>query len=281
MVKYIELIRIKHWIKNILILLPLFFSQSFQIEHIMNSFIGFLSFSFISSFVYVINDIRDVDKDRNHPRKKNRPIASGAISSKKALGIAIIILLLAFILNFLITKTILNLSFLYLLIYILINITYSFGLKNIAILDVILLASGFVIRVYYGASIIGVEVSNWLFLTILNAALFLGLGKRKKELLSNKNVRNVLKEYDESFLNNYINICLTLVIVFYSLWAIEQESKYMFITIPMLMIIFMQYMLAYEKNEEGDPVTLLFQNKLLIGTIIIYGILMFINLIIL
>lgn len=280
MKKYLKLIRINHWIKNFLIFLPLFFSLSFQIESIIKTFLGFISFSFISSFIYIINDIKDIEKDRKHPRKKNRPLASKSISLKQGKIIACLLFILALLLNFIVNKRI-DSSLIFLMLYIFINIAYSFGLKNIAILDVVLLASGFVIRVYYGAAIIGVEVSKWLFLTILNAALFLGLGKRKKELLADKRVRDVLKEYDEKFLNNFINIFLSLVIVFYSLWAIEQTSKYIFLSIPILIVIFMKYMLIFEKNEEGDPVTLLFQNKSLICLILAYLIYVFICLVIL
>ena len=259
MKKYLKLIRINHWIKNFLIFLPLFFSLSFQTENIIKTFMGFISFSFISSFIYIINDIKDIEKDRKHPRKKNRPLASKSISLKQGKIIACLLFVSSLILNFIVNKRI-DSSLTFLMLYIFINIAYSFGLKNIAILDVVLLASGFVIRVYYGAAIIDVEVSKWLFLTILNAALFLGLGKRKKELLADRSVRDVLKAYDEKFLNNFINIFLSLVIVFYSLWAIEQTSKYIFLSIPILIVIFMKYMLIFEKNEEGDPVTLLFQN---------------------
>lgn len=279
MKKYLKLIRINHWIKNFLIFLPLFFSLSFQIENIIKTFMGFISFSFISSFIYIINDIKDIEKDRKHPRKKNRPLASKSISLKQGKIIACLLFVSSLILNFIVNKRI-DSSLTFLMLYIFINIAYSFGLKNIAILDVVLLASGFVIRVYYGAAIIGVEVSKWLFLTILNAALFLGLGKRKKELLADKRVRDVLKAYDEKFLNNFINIFLSLVIVFYSLWAIEQTSKYIFLSIPILIVIFMKYMLIFEKNEEGDPVTLLFQNKSLIYLILAYLIYVFICLVI-
>ena len=281
MKKYIELIRAKHWIKNLLIFIPLICSGFINAENVLNLIIGFFSFSFISSFVYIINDIKDIEKDKLHPRKKKRPLPSGKITKKRAILISIILLIASLSFNYIIYKEILNVSFYLLLAYMIINILYSMGLKNIAILDIILLATGFIIRVYYGASIINVQVSDWLFLTILNASLFLGLGKRKKELINNKDSRKVLKEYNESFLDKFQYISLGLMLVFYSLWTIEQDIKFLSLTIPLLIIIFMKYCLIIEKSDEGDPTTILYQDKMLLFLCLIYGISMILFLVIL
>ena len=281
MKKYIELIRAKHWIKNLLIFIPLICSGFINAENVLNLIIGFFSFSFISSFIYIINDIKDIEKDKLHPRKKKRPLPSGKITKKRAIIIAIILLIASLSFNYIIYKEILNVSFYLLLAYMIINVLYSMGLKNIAILDIILLATGFIIRVYYGASIINVQVSDWLFLTILNASLFLGLGKRKKELINNKDSRKVLKEYNESFLDKFQYISLGLMLVFYSLWTIEQDIKFLSLTIPLLIIIFMKYCLIIEKSDEGDPTTILYQDKMLLFLCLIYGISMIMFLVIL
>lgn len=281
MKKYIELIRAKHWIKNLLIFIPLICSGFINAENVLNLIIGFFSFSFISSFVYIINDIKDIEKDKLHPRKKKRPLPSGKITKKRAILISIILLIASLSFNYIIYKEILNVSFYLLLAYMIINILYSMGLKNIAILDIILLATGFIIRVYYGASIINVPVSDWLFLTILNASLFLGLGKRKKELINNKDSRKVLKEYNEAFLDRFQYISLGLMLVFYSLWTIEQDIKFLSLTIPLLIIIFMKYCLIIEKSDEGDPTTILYQDKMLLFLCLIYGISMILFLVIL
>lgn len=281
MKKYIELIRAKHWIKNLLIFIPLICSGFINAENVLNLIIGFFSFSFISSFIYIINDIKDIEKDKLHPRKKKRPLPSGKITKKRAILISIILLIASLSFNYIIYKEILNVSFYLLLAYMIINVLYSMGLKNIAILDIILLATGFIIRVYYGASIINVQVSDWLFLTILNASLFLGLGKRKKELINNKDSRKVLKEYNESFLDKFQYISLGLMLVFYSLWTIEQDIKFLSLTIPLLIIIFMKYCLIIEKSDEGDPTTILYQDKMLLFLCLIYGISMIMFLVIL
>ena len=274
---YVKLIRVKHWIKNLLIFIPMFFSKQINLDNILTTLIGFFAFSFVASFIYIINDIRDVEKDKLHETKKNRPIASGKISIKNASIFSVIIIGLAIILSIFASKN--YLSLILIVTYLLINMYYSFGGKNIAIVDVILLAAGFVLRVYYGASLINVKVSDWLFLTILNASLFLGFGKWKKELLNNKNSRGVLKFYNENFINQFMYLCLCLTIVFYSLWAIEYD--YMVITIPVLMTIFMQYSLLLETNTDGDPITLFYKSPLLIVSALIYSILIFILLVIL
>lgn len=275
MKNYIKLIRVKHWIKNGLIFLPIFFSLSLTKENIIATLLGFLSFSLMASVIYIINDIKDAPKDRNHPRKKERPIASGKVSIPNAITLAIVLLVASISFNYIATKTLFNSALICLFSYLIINTIYSFGAKNIPIIDVSLLAAGFILRVYYGAFIIGVPVSNWLFLTILNASLFMGLGKRRKELKIKDEVRAVLKNYNENFLINFMNICLALVIVFYSLWTMEQNNTYLFFSIPLLIIIFMQYMLYMENSDEGDPITILFQNKSLILTVLVYLIFMF------
>jgi 4-hydroxybenzoate polyprenyltransferase len=139
-----------------------------------------------------------------------------------------------------------------------------------AIIDVFLLSSGFILRVYYGGSLINIEVSNWLFLTIMCASLFLSLGKRKKELLVNKNTRASLKEYNEKFLNSFQYIFLGCMFIFYSLWTVEQNNRCLIFTIPLLLCIFMKYSLLLEREDEGDPTTILYSNKMLVLLCFIY-----------
>ncbi len=274
MKNYLKLIRVKHWIKNVLIFIPMVCAGIVTYDNILSCIGGFFSFSFASSFIYIINDIKDIEKDKLHPRKKNRPLPSGKVKKSTAIYIAVLMVILAIAINSIINNNFLNTSLYFLIGYIIINIFYSMGLKNVAIVDIVLLASGFVIRVYYGASIINVDVSSWLFLTIMSASLFLGFGKRKKELIHSKDSRKVLQEYNEAFLDKFQYLSLCLTIVFYSLWTIEQSVKYMYLTIPLLIIIFMKYSLNIEKNDEGDPTTILYKDKMLIGLCLLYGIIM-------
>ncbi len=279
MKKYTQLIRVKHWVKNILIFIPLICSGLVTYSNVITCIEAFFAFSFATSFIYIFNDIRDIEKDKLHPRKKNRPIPSGRVKKSTAMIIAILMIIISIIITTIVNGSIFNNSLYFLLGYVIINIGYSLGLKNVAIIDIVLLASGFVIRVYYGASVIDVLVSNWLFLTIMSASLFLGLGKRKKELISNKETRKVLQEYNEAFLDKFQYLCLCLTIVFYSLWAMERSVKYLYLTIPILIVIFMKYSLNIEKNDEGDPTTILYQDKFLMGLCLVYGITMLIILV--
>lgn len=274
MKEYLKLIRVNHWIKNLLLFIPIICSGLLSYSSLFVCIGGFFAFSFVSSFIYIINDIKDIDKDKLHPRKKNRPLASGKIKKSTAIYIAVLMIILAIIINTLINNNLINTSLYFLIGYVIINICYSMGLKNVAIADIVLLASGFVIRVYYGASIVSVSVSSWLFLTIMSASLFLGLGKRKKELINNKDSRKVLQEYNEDFLDKFQYLSLCLCIVFYSLWSIDHSVKYLYLTIPFLIIIFMKYSLNIEKNDEGDPTTVFYQDKSLMVLCLIYGITM-------
>ena len=279
MKKYLKLIRIKHWIKNLLVFLPMICGNVINQKNLYSTLLGFISFCFMSSFIYIINDIKDIEKDKLHPRKKDRPIANGQISKKKALIISLILFIISLTFNYLANMSLINYSLILLLLYLITNILYSLGLKNIAIADIIILTLSYIIRIYYGASLTNIIVSNWLFLTITSGALFSGLGKRKKELSYNKNVRIVLKDYNEAFLDRFQYVSLTLTLVFYSLWTIEKNVKYLVYTIPLLIIIFMMYSLNLEKNSEGDPATILYSDKILLLSCFIYTIIMIVILI--
>lgn len=281
MTKYIKLMRVKHYIKNLLIFLPLLFSGEITSLNILLTLLGFISFSFSSSIVYIINDIKDVEKDRRHPTKKNRPIASGAITIFQSIILAITLLIITiFILIYLSTFN--HFISIYIATYIFINIMYSLGLKNIPLLDVFILALGFLIRVLYGGALINVEVSNWLFLTVLSISFYLGLGKRRNELMAQdkigSNTRSVLKYYNKEFLDKNMYMCLSMTIIFYSLWCQDLNSEYIMWTIPLVLLICMKYSLNIESNSSGDPVEVLLKDKALILMIGIYSIAIFLTL---
>ena len=271
MKKYIKLCRVNHYIKNCLIFLPLLFVRKMFSPEFINVLYGFLAFSFISSVVYIINDVKDIEKDRLHPIKKNRPLASNQIKEKEALVIAIFLFIASCFFNYLASGLSISVFGL-LLVYLLINILYSFGFKNIVLIDIFCLVLGFLIRVYYGASIIGVKVSNWLYLTVMSAAFFLVLGKRRNEIFkSNEKTRKVLEYYSKDFLDKNMYMCLTLTIAFYSLWAIEQNIQYLIMTVPLIIFIFMRYTMIIEGDSHGDPTDILLRDKVLQGLVIIFG----------
>ena len=212
--KYLKLIRIKHWIKNGLIFLPLFFSGKFtELDNFTNTILAFLSFSLGASMVYIINDINDIENDRKHPTKCKRPLASGEIKVKKAYLILIIFAIATIAFNGLISIDKIT-TWLLLLTYLGSNIIYSFGAKNIALLDITILVLGYIIRIYYGAIVINVTVSNWLYLTVLFMAFFLGLGKRRNEIeKTGTKSRKVLTVYTKEFLDKTMYMCLGLTLI--------------------------------------------------------------------
>ena len=203
--------------------LPVFMRQSPFILSIRDgrNEADFLAFSFTASVVYVMNDILDRKKDALHPKKKNRPIASGAISVKQALfivaGLLIADILCLFCLPI---KTALTI-----LLYVLINILYSFRLKHIVLIDVFIIAIGFILRVYAGAYAIAVPVSSYIFMTTLFVSLFLGFTKRKMELQhSGATTRKVLKNYSDNMVTQYIVISVALTIMCYALYTLEPST---------------------------------------------------------
>ena len=271
---YLKLMRIKHYLKNLLIFLPLIFSMSFNnIENNINTFIGFILFSFVCSIVYIINDLGDMEKDKKHPKKCKRPLASGEVSKKEAYVLLIVLATIVVIGNILINTNIY--SIIILLIYLFLNILYSKILKNIPLIDVICLVIGFVLRVVYGASIINVEVSNWLYLTIISFSFYLALGKRRNELVAGTNTRDVLKFYNKDFLDKNMYMFLTLMIVFYSMWCVDSSNIIKFgnnliFTVPILMLIAMKYSLNIEGDSDGDPVEVLLSDRILMLLALIF-----------
>lgn len=284
MKNYIKQMRIKHYLKNVLIFLPLVFSGNLlSLSKFSQTFIGFIAFCMLASAIYTINDIYDVEKDKKHSSKCNRPIASGKIPIKKAWIFVAILLAITIILNFLASKSII--SILYLLVYLILNIFYSNGAKNIPLVDIIILVSGFIIRVLYGSSILDIEISKWLYLTIMSMSFYLGFGKRRNEILrqkeNSKETRTVLKYYTHEFLDKNMYMCLSLTIVFYSLWCIDTNtlnnlsSDVLIWTVPIIMLICMKYSLIIENNSDGDPVEVVFSSKFLLLLIMLYGLTMF------
>ena len=246
MKKYVKLLRVKHYVKNCLIYLAIFFSGNVRdISLFLKCTLGFISFCALSSGIYIYNDIQDYEKDRLHPLKKNRPIASGEISKENAWVLFLVCIVLTYSLSYIISETY---GFVCEAIYLILNLLYSRGLKNYPLIDIGILSSGFVIRVVYGGVITDIKLSDWLILVILSGALFMGFGKRKKEMDLNMNVRTVLGAYTDSFLNQSVYVCLTLVIVFYSLWTTNIDNNRMIWTIPFIIFIVFRYSLDREKR---------------------------------
>ncbi len=273
--KYLKLMRIKHYLKNVLIFLPAFFGGIlFNDDVLLKLLVMFISFSLTSSIIYIINDINDRESDKKHPIKCKRPIASGKVSVIDATILAVLLFFIVLVLLYSF-DLLFNPGTLLLLLYFVLNIGYSFGLKNIPLLDIIILVSGFVIRVLYGGISLDITLSNWLILTILTISFYLSLGKRRNEIQKNgSNSREVLKYYNKEFLDKNMYMFLAVTIVFYSLWAVDvntiiNTSNLLIWTVPIVMIIMMKYSMDIEGNSYGDPIEVISHDKILmlLGTI--------------
>lgn len=268
--KYLKLMRIHHYLKNGLIFAALACSgQLFNWGKLLAVLIGFVSFCALSSVVYIINDIQDKEKDAQHPTKCKRPIASGAVSVKQAWILSGVLLFIAAACNVVIFQPA---ATGFAVLYFLLNLLYSFKLKNVPLLDVSILVSGFLIRVIYGALVANIIVSDWLYLTVIAVAFYCALGKRRNELkrVQNGSTRAVLKAYSPEFLDKNMYMCLTLANVFYALWsmsettALHYNSQYLVLTTPLVLLITMKYSMNLESDSDGDPVDVLLHDKVLL-----------------
>lgn len=266
--KIIKLLRVNHWIKNILIFIPCFFNLN-MLEPIIffRTSVGAVGFSLMTSVIYIINDICDVKKDRAHPYKCNRPIASGAISLRMAVLIGVITFFTSVVFIFISCNYKLKLMvWIPFLLYIIVNILYSiFGFKNKPLIDIYILSLGFFLRVFFGATLNEIAISTWLYLVVIFGAIYLGFAKRRGELRDkNTNTkREVLKYYTDEFLNQNMYMALTISIIFYSLWC-SSNPQYPGIlwSIPMLLFIIFRYnYLVEQKSSSGDPIEVILKDK--------------------
>lgn len=278
---YIKLMRPFHWVKNLLIFVPLFFNgRILSISKVWLLIVAFLAFSFIASSVYILNDVKDADKDRLHPKKRFRPIASGKVSKKQAVIFWIFLFTISILLMGLIGNIVGSylVSFILPLIYLLMNLLYSNGLKNIPLVDVSIIAAGFVIRLYYGALVCGVTVSDVLLLTVISASFFLGFGKRRNELKKGTSTRKVLQAYNIYFLDKIMYVFISLTLVFYSFWTILKGRNLVY-TVPLAMLIVADYCLIIESDSsDGDPAEVLKNSKSLMCLLGVFILSMFVGL---
>ncbi len=276
----IRLLRVKHYIKNTLVFVPLAFTgDPFNPQKMIVCALGMAAFCLLASTIYIINDIKDARIDALHPVKKMRPVACGAISHNEASCYAITCLLGASLIliyigiHFCIPMT----SYVYVVLYFLFSVLYSFGLKNIPILDIVILMSGFLFRIMFGADIAGTYVSSWLYLTVIAGSFYFGLGKRRGELknVKRENSRKVLEAYNLGFLDKFMYLCLTMALVFYALWAKEYPKEDVVWTVPIVILICMRYSLDVEGASDGDPVEVVWKDKVLIGLITLFLVILF------
>ncbi|MBX3082997.1 MAG: decaprenyl-phosphate phosphoribosyltransferase [Anaerolineae bacterium] len=275
----IRTMRPKQWIKNGFIFIPVLFDRKISLNNpqpLINAMIAFGLFCLMSSAVYVLNDLVDVQRDQAHPKKKFRPIASGQLPIPIARIAAIILPIIAFggALFFNVPLAIV------IALYYLKDLAYSFYLKNVVVLDVLVLASGFILRIVAGVVVITVtNFSAWMYLCWGMLALFLAVGKRRQELVlmgsDAGSTRKILKEYNIDLLNDMLRMVMTGSIMSYSLYAIEARTSFggqlMIFTIPFMIYGVFRYMyLIHVKGEGGAPDEVLLKDKPLLASVILF-----------
>jgi decaprenyl-phosphate phosphoribosyltransferase len=291
----IELIKVSrpiHWIKNLSIFAALLFSGNLFIpEMYFRVILAFFSFSFAASATYIFNDIFDAQLDRLHPIKKKRPIAAGKISIPTA-SLMIIALLFA---SFLIATSLNTLFLLTLTAYLSMQAIYSLGLKNIPVIDILIIASGFILRVYAGAFVIDSHLSVWFLLCVISVALFLAAGKRRAEqgTLPEGNTRVSLTKYKRELLNSYVTMFGNAAWMSWALFSFFESptptlpvwlflaeisrtttiSKLLMITIPIVIFGIMRYEALIFENRSEAPEKLFLKDKALVFSVLLWVIL--------
>lgn len=283
MIQWLKLLRVKHWLKNLLVLFPAVFAgQLGNADVLLGAFAAFVSFSLAASGVYVLNDIRDVQSDRQHPVKKDRPIASGAIGVRAASVVSCLIMIASVLVTVAFAQQI-TLSLIWLMLYLALNVAYSLGAKNVPVLDAAILSAGFLLRVLYGGAFCAIAVSSWLFLTVLALSVFLSLGKRRGEIdRYGSAARASLSRYPKAFLDKNMYVFLGLGLAFYSLWIFERMGEpyleadlavwALVASIPIAMFACIRYSFDIERDDsDGDPVSVVLGDRALLALMAVWA----------
>lgn len=277
---YIQLLRPKDWAKNLFLFLPVFFGgKLFDIPRIEHLFAGFFAFCFTASAVYIINDYRDREDDRKHPKKSLRPLASGKVKPQTAIVIAVCLILAGMFLAFVADPKFHFLSIL--IFYFLMNLGYSSGLKNIPILDILIVAIGFSLRVKSGGYIADVSVSLWLNLMVFLLALFMAIAKRRDDILlkmeTGIDMRKAIKGYNVDFLNIMLAMFSGIIIMTYIMYCVSpitiarMETYHLYYTCIFVIAGLMRYLqITLVQNQAGSPTEILYKDRFIQITILLW-----------
>lgn len=276
----LKTMRPRQWTKNVFVFAALVFDRQLtNPAAVWRTFLGFVLFCLLSSIVYIINDVADVQADRMHPVKRNRPVASGVLPANVAIATAVLLLLIVIPLSYLLSPQFALIA----LAYFLINLAYSHWFKHVPVIDVMFIAAGFVLRVGAGVTLIVVErFSPWLYVVTTLFALYIGFGKRRAELVllndgsNSPSPRRVLDGYTIPFLDQIIMIVSSTTIVAYSLYTFSApnlpDSHVMMLTIPFVLYGIFRYLyLIQVKGEGGAPEDLLLSDRPLQAAILLWG----------
>jgi decaprenyl-phosphate phosphoribosyltransferase len=277
---YIKLLRPKDWAKNLFLFVPSFFAgHFFVLSKIELLFAGFAAFCCFASSIYIINDYHDIENDKKHPLKSQRPLAAGKVKPSHAIIICVLLLFLGSGLALLASR---DYWFLLILgIYFLINLAYSFGLKNIAILDMLIVAAGFVLRVKSGAIISNVESSAWLIIMTFLLALFMAIGKRRDDILlqqsSGNEMRKSLSGYNLNFLDTMLGLFSAIIIVAYINYTVAPDTikrlgtyRLYYSSIFVIAGIMRYLQVVFIKQQSGSPTEILYKDRFIQVTIALW-----------
>ncbi|HPB56548.1 MAG TPA: decaprenyl-phosphate phosphoribosyltransferase [Candidatus Aminicenantes bacterium] len=279
--QYFTLLRPHQWVKNSIVFAPLIFSRHFlEVSSVLKTLLTFFGFSLLASASYVLNDMVDREKDRIHPVKRNRPLASGSVSLKEALILLFLCLGAGTTILLLQARGVVWVG----LAYFLMVTLYSFFLKSIVILDILIIAIGFDLRAFIGSLAIGVTLSPWLIISVFLLALFLASTKRRQELVkldgANQHKR-VLSFYSPALLDQMVSILASTTLIAYTLYtlapvrgAVKREGEeLLFLTVPFVVYGIFRYLyLIYKKNDFGDPTDTLLKDLPLLIDLGLWGI---------
>ena len=273
---YIKLLRPKQWSKNLLVFAAILFTNELRDTHaLLRTLLAFVAMCLISSSTYIVNDIRDREKDQAHPKKKNRPIASGQISPVVATTIACVLCAIALVLFILVSKKALIIAVLYLII----QIIYNLGAKTVPVLDVFLISSGFILRAMLGAAAIEKAISAWLLLCTGALALLLGFAKRRQEFIAQGDNRAASREslagYSKPSLDALVIMTATAAALCYGIYALESPTAHryhaLFITTVFVFYGICRYVLiVFVSDEGGEPESLLFKDRHILLSVLLF-----------
>ena len=283
MKKYIKLLRVEQWVKNLFVFVPLFFSGNIMhLEYLYRSIFAFIIFSLTASSIYILNDYKDIESDKKHPIKCNRPLASGAISKSSAIVTFLFLVLTVAVLIFLGQDFFHDNFYKFSIIifcYFLMNIAYTLNLKHVAIVDIFIISIGFVLRVLAGGYATGIITSRWAILLTFVLALVLAVGKRRGELINAEisgKTRKALDGYNVQFADIVLSVAITLAIICYLMFTLtpEVQAKFgtkVFYTVIFVLFAFLRYLqqtLVYNKTE--SPTKIVYKDRYIQITIVLW-----------
>ena len=279
LINFLKLMRTYQYVKNVLVFAPIFFFPEINdTDSIIKVVLTFVFFSLISSSVYIVNDYFDREDDARHPTKRNRPIASGAVSTKQAIGLFVGLITVGFAGTLLfLPSTVAAIFFGYFLL----NLAYSFRLKQVPILDICIIAIGFVIRLFAGAEAIGVTLSSWIVMMTFLLALFLAIAKRRDDVLimekTGETMRKSIAGYNLQFVNAVIIMLATMVLVSYIMYTVSEEiiikwhSQYIYTTSFFVFLGILRYLqLVFVEERSGSPTKIVLKDRFIQIVIVLW-----------